>query len=560
MANSRFGLVTVFIMVCVIAGSALAAPPIHAQGNECVDRYQDVVENMLTQCSDMQRGTVCISASGVQLLTVDDSSVLDGSVLALAGLSQIVSEASTDAYGIAMIEVPALEDGLTIFGVLYGDASLKNDPGEPQAPACSARSLGSINVRAEPSTDSAILGQLELDRTAPILSRLADSSWWQIAWDDASAWIFAELAPTDCDPATMLVIEPETGAVSGGIPAPDYQGGILESNLGTPVCDGLPQGGLLLQSPPGGASWRLNGMTLVLDGTVLLQAGLNDVLMVQVLGGQAALELGGINRAASAGQVVRVPLRNGEPDGVPGPALDAVSHEVETAPLVLLPDSIEMLEATLVVTDNDDGVICSLLPQQVSQLPENGIVEFVLEFERPQSVRLSAAGQGVTALQVLESPLSVSGESPLVLSAAEGDLAAGRYQVQARTTGTSPVVFGLTCDLPQISTPVVGSCADFLTSWGDVLGGQVQLNAPGGAQVSVLVQHNLPSQGSATALNVTMDGGISVGSDVFTAVGDSQIAGPLVFESPADSVYTIEWDGDPFSPASVEVICMPPAS
>lgn len=559
MATRRMLLIVLMGVMGAIVVALPGEEAVQAQGDVCVAPYQAALDSVLARCDAVQPGTACATAAGVEVFS--SGGIVSGPLNAVSfeGVTRIVTQANDDAYGIAVLQLPALEEDMFLTGVVYGDASLENAPGAPQAPECSARSLGSINVRAEPGTDATILGQLQLERTAPILARLADSSWWRILWEGTPAWIFADLAPADCDPATMLVYDLATGELSGGIPAPDFQGGMLESSFVAPVCAGLPQGGLLLQSPTGGATWQLNGVVIALDGSVLLQAAGNDVLAAQPLSGQVVLEVGGLSRLVQAGEIARVPLLGGQPDGVPGPVLESMSVEAPAAPLTLLPTPVEPMPSTLSVQAASSELTCSLLPQQVVQIPEDGIAAIDLSLVRPHTVRVSALGSGVSGLQIVDTPYGISGSTPLVVDTAEGVLEAGLWRVEATTDGAAPVKFGLTCDLPQAASgQEIRNCEDLLVTWESVIGGNVQLVAPAGARVSVLVTHGLPSEGPAELLAVNAGQDVPVGAVSFATVAGSRVAGPLAFEAPIDATYQIEWDGDPFEPVGVEVVCTMP--
>ncbi|MBN2472765.1 MAG: SH3 domain-containing protein [Anaerolineae bacterium] len=541
------------LVVMMFAGGL----PVNAQGDECAAGFLSEVERLSRECSALPPGMICASADGVGLQQRDTGafSPLTGRA-SLAGSTAVVLDPDVES-GLAVMQLPALEEGRSISGVLWGDARLLDAPAPPKAPICNARSLGSINVRSEPGTQATILGQLALDQEVPIVARLADATWWRIEWAGQFAWVFAELTPADCDPETMLVYDPATGEISGGAPTPDFQAARLETALTAPACPAIPHSGALLQSPAGGAGWLLNGMQISLDGTIWVQAPLHDVMAVQVLEGQVVVETGQVSRAAAAGQVLRVPLRDGVADGVPGPALEGLAAGVENLPLGLLPRQIAPPPAAGTLPGSPGTIQCGIFPQQIVLTPDSsGAAEIALMLDEAQTVRLSAAGPGVAGLTLNGDALPAGEAGAGALIVPEMMLEAGNYQLAVDMTSSEPVTVGVTCDLPVISAAdAVLSCDDLLLHWDAVQGGSVSFSTPSAARVSVLVTHGLPSEGPAGTLAVVTAGGETLAQADFSGVGAVQVAGPLPVAVQEAGMYRVEWDGDPFNTTSIEVIC-----
>lgn len=59
-------------------------------------------------------------------------------------------------------------------------------------PLCRARvDVGTLNLRAGPSTDYDILGRLTLGTEVPLVGRLGDNSWWQVSSGSTRGWVSA---------------------------------------------------------------------------------------------------------------------------------------------------------------------------------------------------------------------------------------------------------------------------------------------------------------------------------------------------------------------------------
>lgn len=541
-------------------------PVADAQGDEsCMMDTAEMVASAAT-CGRVAPGMLC-PAGRVEVYGPSGQQPGNGSELPLEDIERVETHGATPEEpvpGISVLNVPGLAEGERLTAVLFGEASLTHEPGPPVAPVCNAVSIGTVNIRQEPNTESAILGQLSPGASVPITARLADGSWWRVRWEDRDVWIFAQLAPADCDPAAMLVIDPLSGAVNGGLPAPAFQGARLQTSFLVPACAGAPRGGLLLQSEGGKASWRINGLTLTLDGTALVQASPDDVLAVQTIEGYAVLAVADVNRRAEAGQMIRVSMSGGTVAGVPGPALNLVTADIAQALLGLLPRSVTPpAEAQPVPEANADGTLrCAALTQQVPVAVEDGQSRVLVALEAGQSIRISFSGASVTGLAIQgpngEVQSVVHGSGTALVADYVADRA-GVYTFVAETAGGN-LLAGVTCDLPQVSAATtILACEDVLLRWDEISGREVRFSAPAGAQVSAIVQHRLPSEGDARQLYVMSDAeSVPLAETRFLAVADRQIAGPLDFVAPTDGVYVLRWDGDPFNRTQVEVLCFPP--
>ncbi len=563
--NRAFAVLAVLVLVGM---TMIPSGVVDAQGDStCRLPMDQAVAQAATGCMDLTDGSVC-SGPAVRLVDLGGAANPTTQITSLEDIQRIEGVGIQDTgqgYGISLLRVPALESGVFLTIVLFGDAILSSVDGPPIAPACTATSIGTVNVRSQPNTEAEILGQITAGQTLPISARLADGTWWQVDWGGESAWIFSELAVTDCDPGGMLISDPTTGEVSGGQASPAFQNAVLESSYLTSACAGVPSGGLLVQTPSGGASWRINDLDMRLDGTALIQAGKNDVLLVNVLEGHAGLAFHGLTRQATAGQILRVPLVAGQPAGIPGPAMPGLVPDAAGLPLALLPRLITLPDSAVSTALLPDGtLVCGVQTTQIMVPVEAGTARIAVSTAPGETIRISAeASSAFRALAVQDAAgvetVLVEGNSPSQVA----DMVAGsdgQLVLLAQSVADSQVRFGFTCGLPEAAPlPERQSCDDVLLRWSRVQGSGVEFSAPGGATVSIIARHDLPSEGPARHLLVLDDAGNTLAEMTFLGFSTVQAAGQLEFSVPEDGIFTIHWDGDPFNPMDIEAVCSGPA-
>ncbi len=542
------GLIRIGILAFVLGAALLflvAGNPVLAQGGaSCEIQLQQALSAIDARCGSVAPGELCIG-EGVEIQPKDGVGESSSAEWSLSAVDRVVSQnrlGEGESFGIGLLRAPGLGEGEQLTALLFGEASLAVEPGLPVAPLCNAVSIGSVNVRAEPSTSSAILGQLKLGEAAPITARMGDSAWWRILWQGEPAWVFAELAPADCDPGAMLILDPTTQELTGGMPAPEFQNVRFESGFGTSVCSDEWSGGLLLQSEQDRASWELNGLTLHVEGTILVQGNRDDILAFSVLEGELMLLAGGVSRVAASGQLIRVPMRDGAMAGLPGPALDVVTYDEGLLPLSLLPRSIDVPGAVMQTpaVSAEADLICSPLTQLFTVMADGTRSLLTVLAQDEQTLRISARFQGSGQLGAVgpSGIHEVLAEGPEVLAGEVAVTSPGVHTVVLEGA-TSETLFGVTCNLPPgAPVPIVQSCEDVNLHWEAVSGNEVRF--------------------AAQILSVLSDEGQQVGQTEFGQLRTVQVAGPLDLTVPQDTTYIVAWDGDPFNVANVEVVCLSP--
>ncbi len=120
-----------------------------------------------------------------------------------------------------------------------------------------------------------------------------------------------------------------------------------------PVCAGAPRSALVVQTPPGvDANIVINGVSLVLDGTVMVQTGPDSTLFIALAGQSYVLALGQ-EQALVTGQQLAVPHAPGEYDTPTGPP--SFAQPLDTAliqgfPVALLDHPVALPQPGYVVT------------------------------------------------------------------------------------------------------------------------------------------------------------------------------------------------------------------
>lgn len=84
-------------------------------------------------------------------------------------------------------------DDIAAIQSLYGPASRNAEPLSPEplaSPApVTARPQATLNFRAGPGTDYAVIGRVPFEATVPVVGRNADSSWLHVEYDGAQGWV-----------------------------------------------------------------------------------------------------------------------------------------------------------------------------------------------------------------------------------------------------------------------------------------------------------------------------------------------------------------------------------
>ncbi len=135
----------------------------------------------------------------------------------------------------------------------------------------SAIATNRINLRAEPSTNGAIVGSLGNGEAITVIARNEAGDWLRLNHNGETAWVFANLVNVDGDKNSLPVGEAAPAATSGVV---------LNS---VSHCEDVVNSGLLLQSPFNEVRQvTVNGLPVYFNGTVLLKSANNVTRVLNV--------------------------------------------------------------------------------------------------------------------------------------------------------------------------------------------------------------------------------------------------------------------------------------
>lgn len=80
---------------------------------------------------------------------------------------------------------------------------------QPPTTGYFARTLATVNVRSEPNTASAILGQVARGNQLPVVGRNASNTWWQVNFGQITGWVSSRFAPLQSNAVVSQI--PVTG-------------------------------------------------------------------------------------------------------------------------------------------------------------------------------------------------------------------------------------------------------------------------------------------------------------------------------------------------------------
>jgi hypothetical protein len=168
-----------------------------------------------------------------------------------------------------------------------------------------------------------------------VTGRLADSSWLRVQIPNGAAGWISALTMTSDVSGVPVISRDETPPEMFFRPFASFN---FESGMDDARCAGVPESGVLLQSPGETAyRFRVNGVYFELAGTMFLQAQPDTFFIAQVLEGEALAAVG--NRRVTIPQGFEtVLLMSHADDGTPLPAgAPGVPAPYEHEPLLALP-------------------------------------------------------------------------------------------------------------------------------------------------------------------------------------------------------------------------------
>ena len=245
--------------------------------------------------------------------------------------------------------------------LVFGDVAVFRSPQLPQpAPMIqlAVSATAGANLRAEPSTDSAVIMTVPYNETLRALWRDGD---WIRAYAKPSLTGWVNLSVVAGDLAQLPQSEPQHAGETLWLP---WQRLDFRSGIDDAACPGASESGIILQTPPGSVALRfqLNGVDVQLSGTAFAQAQIEAGMRFHVLDGEATLQVGQDTATAGAGFGLQVPLSldaagNPAPADSPAPPSAYDYQRMMRLPIdaLLYPAQVGMDAYTIITRRPNDG-------------------------------------------------------------------------------------------------------------------------------------------------------------------------------------------------------------
>jgi len=247
-------------------------------------------------------------------------------------------DAITNQWGVALMRlqanIPDLLPGQMVNVLVFGDVQLENRV--PSTPAPLVTVPANTVLLGAPQADGSVVGALSAGDQAFALNQSADGAWLRLelnSSDERIGWVPSSLLP----PMSAL----PTFDPSAQSPMQAFS---LQTGVSGVKCTGVPQDGLLVQTPGGGnikVKLTVNDVDVELASTVFFQATPDNGLIISVIEGQATVELRGQTVVVPAGSWVSIPLdANYRPIGTISQPRGYIVDDMDKLPISLLQTSI----------------------------------------------------------------------------------------------------------------------------------------------------------------------------------------------------------------------------
>jgi hypothetical protein len=341
-----FGFIAIWVVV-MACGSGLVA----AQGgaDACPVLVESALDLAQESCARLDRNEVCygntlVAAIGWDAVSLPDFTVPGdtASVLDLASIETAALNVEQNQWGVAVMalqaDLPGTLPGQVVTFVLFGEAEIRSEvPPAGIAPppqTCAATATGGLNVRGGPGTGYPVVGGLAAGEQIILTGRNPAGDWVTFEADGESAWVYAPLLDTDCDPAALPVV---AGFAGGTRYAAPLQAFYLRTGSGVPVCEEAPRNGVLVQTPEDTTvHFRINGVEVMVGSTAFFEEQ-DGALVVNTLEGMVTVTAKGRTQIVAPGYRV-VAGREAAPTA-PAPYDRA---DVSSMPLELLPHRVSV--------------------------------------------------------------------------------------------------------------------------------------------------------------------------------------------------------------------------
>lgn len=210
---------------------------------------------------------------------VEVGDIVDVATIRTLRLSTL--DTSAGAWGVVLMRLqanlPDATPGQNVTFMLFGDTEIRNaatSVAEQDVPTVVAQIASSLNanVRVGPDSAMAVLASVPSGTDVVANGQSPDGEWIRInvpdSENDSLGWISSQLITTTGDFGTLNVVQP--GQPQFG----PMQAFYLSTGIGAPVCNEMPDNGMLVQTPKGVGEINLlvNEVEISMGSTVFLSA------------------------------------------------------------------------------------------------------------------------------------------------------------------------------------------------------------------------------------------------------------------------------------------------
>lgn len=328
------------------------APPTAAS---CPTLVQESWAATQQVCSGVQNGQACLGSgtvSAVPRLDVENFAFeLAGQTATYNQLGQLTLRTANTENNLWTV-VSARPQFTTTGGasgaammLAFGDVVI-TDTGEAFDPSFRTGTVvatSGMNVRRAPDETGVVVWQLSNREEIIVTGRTADKNWVRMeipSFFGGIGWVYAPYLEIPGGLDSLPVVTTQSAAPQ--FDAPDFgpmQAFKFSSTRANPTCFGVPNSGLLVQSPsgtPDRVRMRANTVEIQLNGSAFLMAQPNQSMSINVIEGDARVISGGFNEVVAAGGSVVIPL-NGDLEASGAPTVEAYRRgDLQNLPVTLL--------------------------------------------------------------------------------------------------------------------------------------------------------------------------------------------------------------------------------
>ncbi|MYD09498.1 MAG: SH3 domain-containing protein [Chloroflexi bacterium] len=302
--------------LAVLVFISLAAA-IAAQDNACPALQTEALNNIASRCADQAAGTLCLGHPTVAAIQRPPSSSAaarkPGDTLPVDSLDWLAISTEDRTWGAARAVFPAYAgDSLETREatlVAFGNVALYFPPPvEPPSPLINLTVTASRGayLRAQPRLDAQIIAPLPVRTQLKAIGTSPNGNWRLVyAAPNQRGWMSQSVVSTSGN--TLPVLNADSDIIPLWLPGQifDFHSGIADA-----PCDGAWNSGILLQAPnfTTPTYFEINGIRVLLTGSVWLQAQISSGALIHVIDGAARVTAADVTRAVQRGYKVSVPL------------------------------------------------------------------------------------------------------------------------------------------------------------------------------------------------------------------------------------------------------------